>query len=148
MLIPILGEAETDEAEGSRIAVSLARAAKVKALMEGAKAAAGELEAQTEKDEDSKDTMDARVASRYRRLRDELFRLMLWWHRDILLLVCGADESALVYRDQASVLKRVARRLTRRQALANVHVIEEMHTQTERNLPEGVVLDYGFLRLS
>jgi DNA polymerase-3 subunit delta' len=147
LLLPILGEAGADEPEGPRVAVSLARAAKVKALMEGAKAAAGELEAQNEKDEDSKDTMDARVASRYRRLRDELFRLMLWWHRDILLLVCGADESALVYRDQAFVLKRIAARLTRRQALANVRVVEEMHTQTERNLPEGVVLDYGFLRL-
>ena len=68
-------------------------------------------------------------------------------NRDLLLLVCEADESLLYYQQYLDILKRKAERLTVGQALQNVELVERMNRDLERNLFEGPVLGYGFCRL-
>lgn len=118
----------------------------LKEVKESVKAEEYEIVADGELDEEN-ETLDARVNSRYREMRMEIMRFLLLWYRDILLLLCGADDN-LVYNDRHLVfMKEKTKGMTYRQALHNVAVVEAMNRQLERNMPEGAVMGFGFSRL-
>lgn len=94
------------------------------------------------RDEDNA-TFDARVNARYREARLELMRLILQWHRDILLLTCGCNEF-LHNNEHVQVLKQKAEKQTFVRAWHNVEIIEHMNEQLSRNLPESSVMSSGF----
>jgi DNA polymerase-3 subunit delta' len=134
---------------GSPLA-GLARAARVGRMLREVKDAA---ETEVEESlsagaEEEKDVVEARIAARYREIRSAIMRSLMLWYRDILLLVCKADEGGLRHREFAEVLRRRAAALDCRGALRNVDVVETMHRQMERNLPDATVLGWGFGDLS
>lgn len=119
----------------------------LKAMKEKAKEEETEAAAKSGPDIDS-DTLDARINSRYREMRTGLLQCLLRWYRDILMIVCGVDESLVHHRDCLDVLRRKAKTISYRQALSNVEMIENMNRQLEGNLPDLPVLGLGFCRLT
>ncbi len=94
--------------------------------------------------EEDADTLSARGSSRYREMRTRLMRTMLLWYRDQLLLACGGDENSLTFGASLDPVRDSVQLLSSRQALKQVRIVEHMHDQLERNLPEATVLGYGF----
>lgn len=92
-------------------------------------------------------TLNARTNSRYREIRTGIMRFVLLWYRDILLLVCGADDNVVCNISYLDFMKEKVNGMTYRQAFRNVAFVEAMNHQLERNLPEGPVLSSGFCRL-
>jgi len=140
----------SDESAGYEVE-SFAMAARVQKVMEDLKevAEAEEQErAGAEAQDEERETMDARASSRYREMRMELMRSVLLWYRDILLLVCGADEKLLCFGKWDEALRSKAAGLDYRRAKRNVEIVEEMYRQMERNVTEAPVLASGFSRLS
>ena len=86
------------------------------------------------------DILIARIEARFRALRSMVLRAMLFWYRDLLVMVCGAGTDALRYPGQASVLADRASRTGYGAALANVKVVESMQRQFDRNMPVETVI--------
>jgi DNA polymerase III subunit delta' len=97
--------------------------------------------------EEKEDLLGARVSARYREMRSRLMRSLLLWYRDVLLVVCGADEALLHHREHIGALREQGGRLTYRQARRNVEIVSDMYRQLEMNLKEGPVLGFGFARM-
>jgi DNA polymerase III subunit delta' len=114
---------------------------------EAAEARATEDEKGAKKAEEDDDTLDARAEARFREWRRSVMRLIMNWQRDILLLVCGAEDDLLFNNSHAKMLKETARGTTKSKAVNNLRIIEEMNRRIETNLPEAPVLSYGFSRL-
>jgi DNA polymerase-3 subunit delta' len=93
------------------------------------------------------DTLDARAEAQYREWRKSVLRLMLSWHRDILLLVCGSEHELLINDDQTALLAAKAQGISQSKALANVRIIEDINRRIEENLAEGPVINFAFQRL-
>ena len=98
--------------------------------------------------EEEDDTLEARINARYREKRTRLMRSLLFWYRDILLLACGADDRLVHYQAHIGVIRRLAGRVTRAQALRDVRVAEHMNRQMEMNLPDGTVIGAGLSALT
>lgn len=92
---------------------------------------------------DEEDILKARVESRFRALRSMVLRSMLFWYRDILILVCGAGTDQLRHPSQGSVLSVLASRLTYADALANIREIEAMQRRFDRNASADLVMPVG-----
>jgi DNA polymerase-3 subunit delta' len=86
------------------------------------------------------ETLNARIEARFRGLRSMVVRALLFWHRDILLAVCGAEASVLRYPEQAETIAALAKGLTYRDALRNLQTIEGMQRQFDRNLTQDTVI--------
>jgi DNA polymerase-3 subunit delta' len=82
------------------------------------------------------DALDARINARYRETRQAVMRSILLWYRDILMLVCGSDESLVYHQPQLELLRERAGEQTYRDALAMVGKVEGMHRLLESNLQE------------
>ncbi|MBI3986234.1 MAG: hypothetical protein HY343_04915 [Lentisphaerae bacterium] len=102
----------------------------------------------TEELEAGKEVVEARVEARYREARADVLTTLLQFYRDILLGVCGADERCFYAQGQRDLTRRMAQGLSHGKALRNIDVIENIKKQLEQNLPEALVLDYGFSRLT
>ena len=90
------------------------------------------------------DALTARISSRYREKRQAVMHSILLWYRDILLLVCGADQGLVQHRESLDVLLSLASEVTYREALAQVGMIEEINRQLGMNMPELLVFSNGF----
>ncbi len=95
-----------------------------------------------------KAVLEARVEARYRRRRETVLEWLMLWQRDLLLCAAGADDTLLAFRDAADALRREARGLGCRAALARVRAVEAMQTQFNRNVHETMVFEHGFIRLA
>ena len=76
--------------------------------------------------------MDARVESRYRGERDAILRIILAWYRDIFVMRTGGGRDVLHFPGEAQVIVRRAEKLTFREALEHVKIIEELQRQLGR----------------
>lgn len=97
---------------------------------------------------DLEDIRLARIEGRWREARAGVLRALLHWYRDLLLCVCGVPEEALCFRVEKERLQALADQLTYRQALHNIRTVEMIQTRLEQQLPEAVVWEWGFSRLS
>lgn len=89
----------------------------------------------------SKDmVLDARIEARFRGLRAMVLRAMLFWYRDLLVTVSGAEAGQLRYPEQGGVIASIAQGITYVEALENIRVVEAMQRQFDRSLPNGIVL--------
>lgn len=119
----------------------LSRAVALGALLDDIKKqAAAEEKGRADTDEVDEDTEKARLEARYRGLRNMVIRAMLLWYRDVLVLVCGAEGSALYHADRGEDVARVAAGVSYREALANVRAIENVQRQLERNISQDAVV--------
>ena len=97
--------------------------------------------------EENDETVSARIISRYREVRSGVLRAMLGWYRDILLLVCGSDDTLVGNAEYVDVLRRCASARDREKALRDVEIVRDMNRKLERNVPEETVLGWGFSQL-
>ena len=98
--------------------------------------------------EDRAKRLAARVEARYKEQRAMILRALMLWCRDILACVCGADAAWLQFAGQREVLVAAARRLTYREALRNIQVLDEAQAQLERNVPQDLVLNAALSQLT
>ena len=91
------------------------------------------------------DALLARIESRYREIRKAVIRSVMLWYRDILLLVCNADPDLVVHREHLEQLQRQAQKTSYRNALQQVKKIEEVNDKLERNMPDILVFEDGFI---
>lgn len=102
-----------------------------------------EEETRSGSDNSDEETFKARVESRYRGMRRRLIRAMVLWYRDVLVLVCGSGADTLCHADRSREAAGIAQRLTYRDALANVRVIEGIQRQLERNVNQDSAIYNG-----
>lgn len=93
------------------------------------------------------EALDARINARYRECRDHVLRLVMLWHRDVLLCACGIDESKFHYVGYADRIRNAADGLPYAQALKRVDVIDTMRKQFEENISESEVIEQGLCSL-
>lgn len=105
-----------------------------------------ELAGADEREEDD-ETVDGRINARYRGFRTCMMTQVLDWYRDVLLLSAGGDESLLMNQSRAAAIGKVAGATPLRQAIRHVKTAEDMYRQLEENLPERMVMGFGFSRL-
>ena len=76
-----------------------------------------------------------------------IFRTLLDWHRDLLMLVEQVDESLLNFPEEISVIREQATKQSASSALRNIETIESMPRRINRNIPATQVLDEALRRL-
>ncbi|MGB7770024.1 MAG: hypothetical protein WBN22_14395 [Verrucomicrobiia bacterium] len=92
------------------------------------------------------DELAAAVEAEYRRQRAELLLLVQWWLRDIWVhtLAMGGD---LLNFPQMAGADAVAKKITPRQALDNLHTLEQTQRLLHTNVQEALALEVGLLKL-
>ncbi len=99
-----------------------------------------EEEARADSDEVEEDIEKARIEARYRGMRNMAIRAMLLWFRDVLVLVCGAEDAVLCHVDRRDDVARIATGVTYRDAVACLRVVEGMQRQLDRNVSQESVV--------
>jgi hypothetical protein len=88
----------------------------------------------------------AGIESEYRRQRVELVRLLQMWMRDVWLRTRHCDASLLSFPDLEGT-KALAGRITDRQALANLDLLEQTQRLLHTNVQEALALEISLLKL-
>jgi light-regulated signal transduction histidine kinase (bacteriophytochrome) len=94
-----------------------------------------------------KKIIEARTNARLKEAQAEIFRTLLDWHRDLLLLVSGSDKQYLIFAEQSDALQQQAKRQTVSSVLQSIQAIEEMARRMDRNLPALQVFDEAFRKM-
>lgn len=94
-----------------------------------------------------KTILEARINARLKEVQAEVFRVMMDWQRDVLMLASGIAEAELVFPGEAETLKEQAARHTPGTALQAVQEIEGMARRLERNIPDLQIFDEAFRRM-
>jgi DNA polymerase-3 subunit delta' len=94
-----------------------------------------------------KEILDARTNARLKEVQSEVFRIMLDWHRDILMLVSKVDEEHLIFSANWNMLVEQAKRHTQVSTLQAIQVVEGMATRLDRNIPVAQIFDEAFRKL-
>ncbi len=96
----------------------------------------------------AREVRDARISAHVLRLRHEILQWIIMWHRDVLMLVAGADEGVLHFKDDVEYLERQAQGLTIEAALAILDRFENMARRLERPIPEDLVFDNSLIEIA
>lgn len=89
----------------------------------------------------AKEVRDARISAHVLKVRQEIIQWVIMWHRDVLMLVAGADQRVLHFTSEIQHLERQAQGLTIEAGLAIVDRLEDMARRLERPIPENLVFD-------
>ena len=92
--------------------------------------------------------LEARTNARLKEVQAEVFRVVLDWHRDILMLVSGVDRKHLLFPEERSILEEQARRQTQASVLKAIQVVEGMGQRLNRNIPAAQIFDEAFRMLT
>jgi DNA polymerase-3 subunit delta' len=94
-----------------------------------------------------KDILAARTNARLKEVQGEVFRVVLDWHRDILMLVSKVDAEHLIFSKDRNALAEQATRHTQSSALQAIQVVEGMARRLDRNIPDTQIFDEAFRKL-
>lgn len=94
-----------------------------------------------------KDIVDARINSLLKEVQAEVFRVILDWHRDVLMLTSGIEENRLLFPDELEDLREQAKLHTQGSALKALQDVESMARRLERNIPDLQIFDEAFRKL-
>ncbi len=94
-----------------------------------------------------KDILAARTNAKLKEVQSDVFREMLDWQRDVLMLVSGVDARHLIFSDEEEALSTQAKLHTRNSAMKAVQVVEGMAQRLDRNIPGLQIFDEAFRRL-
>lgn len=94
-----------------------------------------------------KEVLDARINARLKEVQAEVFRIMLDWHRDILLIASGVDEAHLIFPEDRDVLAEQVQKHTQASVLQAIEGVEGMATRLARNIPPVQIFDEAFRKL-
>jgi DNA polymerase-3 subunit delta' len=92
------------------------------------------------------DELAAAIEAEYRRQRADLILLVQWWLRDVWLTTLATGKELLNF-PQIAGAEAVARRLTPRQALENLQILEQTQRLLHTNVQEALALEVGLLKL-
>lgn len=92
------------------------------------------------------DELAAAIEAEYRRQRAETLLLVQWWLRDVWLHTLAAGGGLLRF-PEISGAATIARRITSRQALENLRVLEEAQRLLHTNVQEALALEVSLLKL-
>lgn len=147
-LLDILGRPEmTESGTAWPVLSGFAAADLVQGLLTLIKKASEKEAADAAGEDVDDETLDARASAIYRGHRTRIMKALLEWHQDVLLAVSGADDALLHNAQRGAEIRRAAQGTSYARALHNVKAVETMHQQMERNLPEGIALGSGFVRM-
>ena len=91
--------------------------------------------------------LEARTNARLKEVQADVFRVMLDWHRDVLMLASGIDSKELLFPKDLSILAEQATRHTQGSALQAIQVVEGMARRLDRNIPDLQIFDEAFRKL-
>lgn len=94
-----------------------------------------------------KEVLAARINARLKEVQSDLFRVMIDWQRDLLMLTEGVDEALLVFLEHREMLVTQASNHTSSSALNAVRAMDAMAQRLERNIPDLQIFDEGFRSL-
>jgi DNA polymerase III subunit delta' len=91
--------------------------------------------------------LDAAIEAEYRRQRADLLAAVQLWLRDVWLKTLSAPEALLGLAALRTAAEAVAGRISRKEALGNVEVFEELQSLLHANVQEALALEVSLLRL-
>ncbi len=94
-----------------------------------------------------KEILDARTNARLKEVQADVFRIMLDWHRDILILVSKVSDKHLLFPANRSVLAKQANEHTQVSALQAIQRVEDMAMRFNLNIPAAQIFDEAFRKL-
>ncbi len=96
-------------------------------------------------EDETNDQYAARVEAALREVQADVLRAILYWQRDLLVLVSGSESSApLYFPEQSDILERQAQQIDLRISLRRIEAVEQMAQRLSRSVPVSVALDAGF----
>jgi len=94
-----------------------------------------------------KDILAARTNARLKEVQSDVFRVMLDWHRDVLLLTSAADDEYLAFPADHDVLTGQAKYHTQASVLQAIQIIDGMARRLDRNIPDLQIFDEAFRQM-
>lgn len=94
-----------------------------------------------------KDILAARTNARLKEIQADVFREMVDWQRDVLMLTNGIEDRHLRFSREREVLAKQATCHSQSSALKAIGVIEGMPQRVTRNIPDLQIFDEAFRRL-
>jgi DNA polymerase-3 subunit delta' len=89
----------------------------------------------------------AAIEAEYRRQRLELLTGLHWWLRDVWFETLQLGREMLTYPELGDAARAVARRLSPRQAMDNLQILEQTQRLLFSNVQEALALEVGLLKL-
>ncbi len=93
------------------------------------------------------DELSAAVEAEYRRQRADLLLGLQWWLRDVWLHALGVGRAMASFPELSVAAEKVARRITPKDAAANLEAIEQTQRLLRTNVQEALTLEVGLLKL-
>lgn len=91
--------------------------------------------------------LDARTNARLKEIQADVFRVILDWHRDVLMLASGIDAQNLIFSADLDILEGQAKLHSQGSALKAIQVVEGMARRLEQNIPDLQIFDEAFRKL-
>lgn len=92
--------------------------------------------------------LEARTNARLKEVQADVFRVMLDWQRDVLMLTSGVGASELIFSNDFETLQEQAKIHNQGSALKAVQEIEAMSRRVDRNIPDLQIFDESFRKLA
>ncbi len=87
-----------------------------------------------------KAVVEGRVATRVKEMREEIFRVIQLWQRDVLARALGAESVPVHYPGEEAYIDEQAQGLSSADALARVAAVDEVRELLEHNIRDTSVL--------
>src|SRR5438552_4312759 len=129
----------------------VSRLAQIKADIESNLSARSPLERYKELDarlrEKWEEELSAAIEAEYRRQRAEVLAGLQWWLRDVWLQTLAAPGDLLRFSGLKESVKAIAGRISPKDALENLQVLEQTQRLLHTNVQEALTLEVGLLKL-
>jgi DNA polymerase III subunit delta' len=93
------------------------------------------------------DELAAAVEAEYRRRRGDLLLALQWWLRDVWVQALALGQDLLSFPKLAAAAEAVGSRISAREALENIEVLEQTQRLLGSNVQEALALEVGLLKL-
>jgi len=129
----------------------MARLAQIKAEIENALGARSPLERYEDVDprlrEKWEEELSAAIEAEYRRQRTDLLAGLQWWLREVWLQTLAVPADRLGFPPLKKTAAAVAKRISSRDALENLQILERTQVLLHTNVQEALALEVGLLKL-
>ena len=93
------------------------------------------------------DELAAAIEAEYRRRRGDLLLAVEWWLRDVWTQTLNAGAEMLTFPKLQSAANTVAKRISSRDAVENLDILEQTQRLLGSNVQEALALEVGLLKL-
>lgn len=91
--------------------------------------------------------LEARTHARLKEVQADVFRVMLDWQRDVLMLTSGIAQDKLLFSHDCNTLSEQAKLHTQGSALKAMQEVEGMSRRLDRNIPPLQIFDEAFRKM-